>query len=120
MTNCLAPTQVAHLFGRIARYAAGGNASHDSASYWALPRAAQAYVAGVITAGAVCTAWFLPATIDDPLTFGVLVALSCLTSAWKVTLPLSLNSGCTLSVSYAADLMALMLLGPHEAMLGAM
>jgi signal transduction histidine kinase len=37
------------------------------------------------------------------------------TSSWKVTLPMSLSSGSTLSVSYAADLMALLLLGPEAA-----
>ena len=38
-----------------------------------------------------------------------------MTSAWKVNLPISLASGSTLSVSYAADLMALLLLGPPAA-----
>ena len=34
-------------------------------------------------------------------------SLACLTSAWKVNLPLHSSNGSTLSVSYAADLMAL-------------
>ena len=38
-------------------------------------------------------------------------------STWKVTLPIELSSGSTLSVSYAADLMALLLLGPRLAMI---
>ena len=54
---------------------------------------------------------------DRPWLFGVLLALSCVTSAWKVNLPLPLSSGSTLSVSYAADLMALLLLGTGPAML---
>ena len=61
-----------------------------------------------------------PTRIADPLAFAALTALSCLTSTWKVLLPLSLSSTCTLSVSYAADLMALMLIGPNEAMLVAL
>ena len=44
--------------------------------------------------------------------FAALVGASCLTSIWKVNLPIPLASGSTLSVSYAADLMALLLLGP--------
>jgi signal transduction histidine kinase/CheY-like chemotaxis protein len=40
---------------------------------------------------------------------------ACLTSLWKVNLPLPLTSGSTLSVSYGADLMALLLLGPQHA-----
>ena len=37
-------------------------------------------------------------------------------SAWKVNLPLSPNNGSTLSVSYAADLGSLLLLGAPQAM----
>ena len=59
---------------------------------------------------------FFPTTIPDAPSFAALVALSCLTSAWKVNLPLHPSSGSTLSVSCAADLMALMLLGPQQAM----
>jgi len=48
--------------------------------------------------------------------FAVLLGIACITSTWKVTLPIALSSGSTLSVSYAADLMALLLLGPRQAM----
>jgi PAS domain S-box-containing protein len=61
-----------------------------------------------------------PLAYPRPLTFAILVVCACLLSAWKVTLPLPLSSGATLSVSYAADLMALMLLDPAQAMLVAM
>jgi PAS domain-containing protein len=47
--------------------------------------------------------------------FAVLLACACLTSAWKVNLPLPMSNGCTLSMSYAADLMALILIGPAPA-----
>ena len=49
--------------------------------------------------------------------FAILLVSACLTSAWKVNLPLPMSNGCTLSMSYAADLMALILLGPAPATL---
>jgi PAS domain S-box-containing protein len=90
--------------------------SNDATAWAALPRPAQLYVALVIAAGVVLMVALFPAEFPDPLLFGALLLFSCVTSAWKVTLPLSLSSGSTLSVSYAADLMALLLLGPEQAM----
>ena len=81
-----------------------------------LPKHAQVYVAAVIGAGAGLFLFFVPVSFPNPLLFVLLAALSCVTSAWKVSLPLSLLSGSTLSVSYAADLTALLLLGPRPAM----
>jgi signal transduction histidine kinase/ActR/RegA family two-component response regulator len=82
-----------------------------------LPKNAQLYVAAVIGAGSGLFLFFMPLSFPNPLLFLFLVALSCVTSAWKVSLPLSLLSGSTLSVSYAADLTALLLLGPRQAMI---
>src|SRR5690349_1923714 len=82
-----------------------------------MTRKAQAYVGLVIVAGALFLAGFFPHTMASPSTFLALLALGCLTSAWKVNLPIALSSGSTLSVSYAADLMALLLLGPRLAIL---
>src|SRR6478609_8262928 len=62
------------------------------------------------------TARFFPTTCSRPWMLASLIAFSCITSLWKVTLPLGTTSGSTLSVSYAADLMALLLLGPNHAM----
>jgi PAS domain S-box-containing protein len=90
--------------------------SRDRSGWSALPRPAQAYVAAVIGFGAAAGFMYFPTTIAEPGLFAALVILSCLTSMWKVTLPLGLSSGSTLSVSYAADLMALLLLGPQQAM----
>ena len=59
---------------------------------------------------------FFPRTFPEPLLFSVLVVLACVTSVWKVNLPIPLASGSTLSASYAANLMALLLLGPSHAM----
>jgi signal transduction histidine kinase/CheY-like chemotaxis protein len=81
-----------------------------------LPRPAQLYVAAVIGAGAMLFVSLFPLSYPQPLLFVFLLALSCITSAWKVTLPISLLSGSSLSVSYAADLTALLLLGPRQAM----
>src|SRR5204863_5737283 len=60
---------------------------------------------------------FRPRALPDPGTFLFLLVAVCLTSAWKVNLPIPLASGSTLSVSYAANLMALLLLGPRAAVL---
>ena len=84
---------------------------------WAqLSTTAQLYIATVMAAGTFAViAWF-PSRIPAPGLFGLLVVTSCLTSLWKINLPIPLASGSTLSVSYAADLMALLLLGPEQAL----
>ena len=81
----------------------------------ALPRAARAYVVAVIALGAVTLFAAAPRAMPSPALFVFLLLTVCVTSAWKVNLPISLASGSTLSVSYAADLMALLLLGPRLA-----
>jgi signal transduction histidine kinase/ActR/RegA family two-component response regulator len=91
------------------------HASADPLAWNTLPRVAKIYVAVVLVAGAATLVSWLPRTYPDPILFASLLVLACITSAWKVTLPLSLSSGSTLSVSYAADLMTLLLLGPEAA-----
>ncbi|HUE88740.1 MAG TPA: HD domain-containing phosphohydrolase, partial [Vicinamibacterales bacterium] len=82
-----------------------------------LPLAARLYVSLVILTGAILVAVLGPrSTFQDPLLFVILLLLSAVTSAFKVSLPLS-KSGSTMSVSYAVDFAALILLGPHETML---
>jgi signal transduction histidine kinase/CheY-like chemotaxis protein len=76
----------------------------------------QLYVAVVIVAGIWAFAEFLPRSFPEPVLFISLLIAGSLTSMWKVNLPIPLASGSTLSVSYAADLMALLLLGPEAAM----
>ena len=76
----------------------------------ALPPAARLYVGSVIAIGAALVVWLGPkATFDDPLLFLALLALSAITSAFKVSLPLD-RSGSTMSVSYAVDFAALLML----------
>src|SRR5687768_16887796 len=88
----------------------------DSDVCWsAQPTAARLYVVGTIAAGALTLAAVAPLTFPDPALFLFLLLTVCVTSAWKVNLPISLASGSTLSVSYAADLMAPLLLGPRAA-----
>jgi signal transduction histidine kinase/CheY-like chemotaxis protein len=82
-----------------------------------LPAQARAYVALVTASGAILFAVFFPHALPDGPTFFLLLLTSCVTSAWKINLPISLVSGSTLSVSYAANLMALLLLGPRAAMI---
>ena len=89
----------------------------DALGWRALPPAAQLYVAAVITVGAAEIVAFFPTAYPRPALFVCLLVASCLASAWKVNLPIHLASGSTLSVSYAADLMALLLLGPRHAMI---
>jgi signal transduction histidine kinase/CheY-like chemotaxis protein len=82
-----------------------------------LPRSAQFYASAVILSGAVVFLQFWPVSIPRPALFAALLVIGCVMSTWKVTLPIALSSGSTLSVSYAADLMALLLLGPRLAMI---
>jgi signal transduction histidine kinase/ActR/RegA family two-component response regulator len=85
---------------------------------WAqLSTTSRLYVLAVMVAGAsAVVAWF-PTSLPEPSLFALLLITSCLTSLWKINLPIPLASGSTLSVSYAADLMALLLLGPQQALL---
>jgi signal transduction histidine kinase/ActR/RegA family two-component response regulator len=83
----------------------------------ALPAVARVYVAAVIAVGAAGFVLFFPNVWPQPDLFVFLLLAACLTSVWKVNLPISLLSGSTLSVSYAADLTALLLLGPRAALL---
>jgi len=74
------------------------------------------YAASVIAVGTVALIAFFPLAYPKPILFAALLVIGCLTSVWKVTLPLPLTSGSTLSLSYAADLTTLLLLGPQHAM----
>src|SRR5262245_27957519 len=77
---------------------------------------ARVYVSIVIAAGASTLVAFFPRTYPRPALLAALIIFSCVTSLWKVNLPISTSSGSTLSVSHAANLMALLLLGLPPAM----
>src|SRR5918999_4213333 len=82
-----------------------------------LPLFARLYVGTVIALGAGLLVYFFPVeTLAHPWLFLLLLALSSITSVFKVNLPLA-RSGSTMSVSYAVDFASLLLLGPHETML---
>jgi signal transduction histidine kinase/CheY-like chemotaxis protein len=83
----------------------------------ALPTVAQVYVALVIVVGGAGLLVWFPVEYPQPGLFAILLFAACVTSVWKVNLPIPLLSGSTLSVSYAADLTALLLLGPRAAVL---
>ena len=77
-----------------------------------LPVAARIYVAAMIVAGAAVVAVLLPSLqLPHPALFATLLALSVVTSALKVDLPVGVGSSC-ISLSYAVDFTALLLLGP--------
>ena len=82
-----------------------------------LPLPARLYVGATIALGAALVVWLGPhSTFANPGLFAVLLITSAATSAFKVSLPLA-KSGSTMSVSYAVDFAALLLLGPNETML---
>jgi len=81
-----------------------------------LPVAARLFVGAVLAAGAIILGMFAPHSIANPILFVILLACSSLASALKVRLPLA-TSGSTMSVSYAVDFAALLLLGANETMI---
>ena len=89
----------------------------DDMSWGALPPAAQVYVTAVMgSGGAVLLARF-PTHFPDPWLFAGLILAGCVTASWKVNLLMPLGSGSTLSVSCAAKLATLLLLGPAHSVI---
>jgi hypothetical protein len=72
-------------------------------TWGALPLAARVYVTLVVAVGAVLLALSVPAHVADPVMFVSLAVFACVTSVWKVNLPIAVANGSTLSVSYAAN-----------------
>jgi diguanylate cyclase (GGDEF)-like protein/putative nucleotidyltransferase with HDIG domain len=84
-----------------------------------LPLAARLFVVAVLAAGASVLALFGPPAllhVHSVALFCVLLLLSSLASAMKVTLPIP-TSGSTMSVSYAVDFVSLLLLGADATMI---
>jgi len=81
-----------------------------------LPPAARWYIIGVIVLGTLTFGLLLPHATFAPLAPLVFfVALSSLTSGFKVQFPIA--SGSNMSVSYVVDIAALILRGPHATMI---
>jgi signal transduction histidine kinase/CheY-like chemotaxis protein len=93
------------------------SAREDPLAWRAQSRGVRMYVTCVVVIGAIVVLALLPSEFPRPLLFAALAAASVLTSAWKVNLPIALASGSTLSVSYAANLTSLLLLGVRQATL---
>ena len=81
----------------------------------ALPVTARAFVGAVLALGLIVLLWFAPHSLANPGLFFTLLLLSSVASGLKVSLPLA-TSGSTMSVSYAVDFAALLLLGADETM----
>ena len=81
-----------------------------------LPLLARAYIVAVILLGFGTLFLLLPGTDLGPLiSLTGFVALSSLTSAFKIQFPIA--SGSNMSVSYVVDILALILRGPHPTMI---
>jgi diguanylate cyclase (GGDEF)-like protein/putative nucleotidyltransferase with HDIG domain len=82
-----------------------------------LPIRARILVSAVIaTAAALLVLALGQYTFPNPALFAAIVAVSSITSVFKVTLPLA-HSGSTLSVSYAVNFASLLMLGTPQTML---
>ena len=85
-----------------------------------LPLTARIYVIAITAIGGVLGVVHFPVAIFNDRgrmsLFLLLAGLSVITSIFKVKLPLA-RSGSTMSVSYAVDFAALLLLGPDETMI---
>ena len=106
--------------GDVVPRSADVDSPNDDLRWTALPLPAQLYVAAVLVGGAATLVAFFPKSLPQPVMFALLTLFACVTSAWKVNLPIAPTGGSTLSVLYAANLMALLLLGPQPAVLVAM
>jgi hypothetical protein len=85
-----------------------------------LPVVARVYVCIVIATGAAVVAASVPSVqFPRPVLFAALLILSVVSSALKVDMPLGVGTS-SISLSYAVDFTALLLLGPAPTMLIAM
>jgi diguanylate cyclase (GGDEF)-like protein/putative nucleotidyltransferase with HDIG domain len=82
-----------------------------------LPFAARLYVCAIITLGtAVAASALMSIDFPQPGLFAALLIVSVVSSALKVDLPLGAGSSC-ISLSYAVDFTALLMLGPGPTLL---
>jgi diguanylate cyclase (GGDEF)-like protein/putative nucleotidyltransferase with HDIG domain len=82
-----------------------------------LPIGARLYVCAIIALGAaVAASALMSVDFPQPRLFAALLILSVVSSALKVDLPLGVGSSC-ISLSYAVDFTALLMLGPAPTLL---
>ena len=91
----------------------------NSMSWELLPGVAQVYVTAVMGSGTAVLMAMFPTVFPLPWLFVGLIIAACLTASWKVNLLMPLGSGSTLSVACAAQLAALLLLGPGHSVIAA-
>ena len=84
----------------------------QNSGFRGLSRPAQAYVAGVTLWGAVALLQGVVGVNPYQPMFVILLVAACLISSWKITLPISVANGSTLSLADAANVMSMLLLGP--------
>ncbi len=101
-------------FGQTGAAAGQTRTTLDAAS--TSSRTARLYVGTVIAAGLAAVVLLFPSTTPDPTLFFLFLAVSSTAAACKITLPIGRGDS-TMSVSYAADFTALLLLGPSQTML---
>jgi PAS domain S-box-containing protein len=81
-----------------------------------LPARARWYILAVIAVGAVTFVTLAPRAVSTPLwQLLIFIGLSAATSAYKEQFPIA--SGSNMSVSYVVDIAAVILFGPHAAMI---
>ena len=101
-------------FGHTGAAAGQTRTTLDAAS--TTSRTARLYVGAVIAAGLAAVVLLFPSTTPNLTLFFLFLAVSSTAAACKITLPIGRGDS-TMSVSYAADFTALLLLGPSQTML---
>ena len=106
-----------HAGGKIARVDRGSRAPIDArrrSDVSNAPVMARVYIATVCAAGAAALAFAFAADTTHPLTLAAFLAMSLITSMAKVEIAV-LGSGATLTACHITDLLALIMGGPHTA-----
>jgi PAS domain S-box-containing protein len=114
----IAPADVTPDEAAVREHARGGSGQVPSSGTHqpALPWAARVYVGAVILSGVGLVTTFYPTAVSDPALSAGLLTLVLVCSVFKVELPV-LGTSATMSASFIANFMTLMLVGPEQAML---
>ncbi|MEI6669575.1 MAG: ATP-binding protein [Acidobacteriota bacterium] len=94
----------------------GANHTPEPESHEAgLPVVAKVYVGGIMLFGACMLAMFFPVAVPAPSLSAGLLALVLFSSAFKIELPVA-GTSASMSTSFIANFMGVMLVGPSQAM----